>query len=319
MPDPVDQMRALLGRPFQVVAGKGGVGRTLIATALALRAARAGERVLLLEVSANDNATRYLGVEPAVDTPREVLPNLWLCRMTPAGALREYALLILRFRALYNLVFENRLVKYLLRSIPSLSEVTLMGKAWFHSTEQGKDGRPRFTRIVLDAPATGHAITMLSVSRVVADTVPQGVLKAAAEKMAALVESETDTCLHLVALPEEMPVNEALELSAAAGTKLRMARGVAFMNRWHPPLLRAEDQEPFERLAKEASPKLAPYLDAAQIRLLREKIERAHGERLAREAGMPVQVIAEAPADIPDPALLERVLEELDRALGARP
>ncbi len=137
--------------------------------------------------------------------------------------------------------------------------------------------------------------------------------------MADLVESETDTCLHLVALPEEMPVNEALELSAAAGTKLRMARGVVFLNRWHAPLLRAEDQEAFGRLAQLASPKLAPYLDAAQIRLLREKIERAHGERLAREAKMPVQVIAEAPADIPDPALLERVVEEIDRALGARP
>ncbi|MFO0722519.1 MAG: ArsA-related P-loop ATPase [Myxococcota bacterium] len=319
MGDPRDDIRARLARPFQVVTGKGGVGRTLISCALALRAARSGERVLLVEVSANDNATRYLGVEPAVDTPKEVLPNLWLCRMTPAGALREYALLILRFRALYNLVFENRLVKYLLRSIPSLAEVTLMGKTWYHSTEQLKDGRPKYSRIVFDAPATGHALTMLSVSRVVADTVPPGVLKTAAEKMAALIESETGACLHVVALPEEMPVNEALELSRAAETTLHTPAGVAFLNRWHAPLFRPEDAAVFQRLKADPSPKVRPYVEAAEIRLLRQKIEEEHTARLIREVNMPILSIEEAPADIPDPALLERVVEQIEQGLGGAP
>jgi anion-transporting ArsA/GET3 family ATPase len=100
--DPLS-VRELLARPFQVVAGKGGVGRTLLASSIALRSARGGDRTLLIEVNAPDTAARMLGVTPSIDEPRQVLDNLWHCRMTPAGALKEYALLVLKFRALYNL------------------------------------------------------------------------------------------------------------------------------------------------------------------------------------------------------------------------
>src|SRR5687768_12310316 len=138
-PDP----RALserFDRRVQIVGGKGGVGRTAVSCALALRSAQLGKRTLLLEVDAPDSAAAFLGVAAAVDEPRQVLDNLWLCRMTPVGALREYALMVLKFKALYNLVFENRMVKYLLRSIPSLGEFTMLGKTWFHTTEQLGDG-----------------------------------------------------------------------------------------------------------------------------------------------------------------------------------
>ncbi|MEL6189004.1 MAG: ArsA-related P-loop ATPase, partial [Myxococcota bacterium] len=234
-----ERVRTLLDRPVQVVAGKGGVGRTTLAVALALRASRAGQRTLLLEVDAPDSATRALGADPAPDTPREIENQLWVCRMTPPGALKEYALLVLRFRLLYRIVFENDLVKYLLRSIPSLAEVTMLGKAWWHATQDRRnDGRLRFERVIIDAPATGHAVTFLSVARVVADVAPAGVMKDQAEEMARMVE---DAIMHVVALPEEMPVTEGLELFGAVPERLRIGKGLAILNRMTPGRLRPDD------------------------------------------------------------------------------
>lgn len=318
-----------LSRRVQVVAGKGGVGRTAVSCALALRSARAGQRTLLLEVNAPDNAAAFLGVAPAVDEPREVVNNLWLCRMTPEGAMREYALMVLKFKALYNLVFENRMVKYLLRSIPSLAEFTMLGKTWFHTTEHLPDHKePKYERIIVDAPATGHAITFLSVARIVADVTPKGVMKKAAERMAAMVESD-DTCLHVVTLPEEMPVNEGLDLLTAAKERLRMSPGLGIVNRMLPPLGDDPERALVRRLFGEnGAPAVEPYLEAAVLRLDREDLQREHAVRFVEESKLPpvelydydaLQAMdplpherhAENPAQV---EWLDRIVETLDRA-----
>lgn len=293
---------------MQVVAGKGGVGRTTVAAALALRSARDGHRTLLLEVDAPDAAARVLGAAPAVDAPREVENNLWLCRMTPAGSLKEYALLVLRFKALYRLVFENELVKYLLRSIPSLAELTMLGKAWWHATQETRrDGKPRFERVIVDAPATGHAITFLSVARTVADVAPPGILKHKAEEMAADIEQ---AALHVVALPEEMPVNEGLDLFRAVPERLRITPGVAILNRRTPRLLRPGEEALLERIAE--APAATPYVAAARRRLDREQLEREHEARFFSGVEQPRVVLSDRPG--PDRPRLEAVIEAFDRA-----
>lgn len=279
--------KELLEVPVQVVAGKGGVGRTTVAAALALRASRAGHRTLLLEVDAPDSAARALGVKPAPDAPREVENNLWLCRMTPAGAMREYALLILRFRLLYRLVFENDVVKYLLRSIPSLPEVTMLGKTWWHATQEKRSGGgPRFDRVIVDAPATGHAITFLSVARTVADVAPKGIMKDRATDMAEMVEGAV---MHVVAVPEEMPVNEGLELFHAIPERVRIRRGLAILNRRSPPLLAEGERALLAELRRDT--RLEPYLDAAERRLEREALEAGHAQRFFEGTGQPGLVV----------------------------
>lgn len=311
-----DTIRALLERPLQVVAGKGGVGRSALSTAIALRAARAGRRTLLLEVHSSDNCARMLGVEPAPDEPREVLNRLWLCRMTPQGSLREYALLILKFRALYNFVFENPLVKYFLRSVPSLGEFTMAGKAWFHSVEKLPSEQPRYDCIVLDAPATGHAITFLSVSRVVADTVPKGIMKNAAENMAGWFEDRERSCLHVVATPEEMPVNEALELVQAARGRLRMTPGLAILNRVLPPMFDQRDEAALDALDGLAAPSLAPFLSAARQRRAWQGWQAECRERLGRASGLPRLDVPELGVVTIDREAIDRIVGALDAAAG---
>jgi anion-transporting ATPase len=311
----------MLARPFQVVAGKGGVGRTVVASALALRASRQGMRTLLLEVNAPDNAAQALGVPASVDEPRKVLDDLWLCRMTPRGSLREYALMVLKFKALYNLVFENRLVKYLLRSIPSLAEFTMLGKVWYHSEERLSDGSPRYERIIVDAPATGHAITFLSVARTVADIVPKGIMQEASEKMAELIESKERSCLHIVCLPEEMPVNEALDIAKASTRRLRMTPGVGVVNRMLPPLVEKEDEREFARLEAKAvgDEDLARFVTAAKRRLDREAWQAGYAERFARESRMPTMLLPDLGPTTPDRKWIEALAGEIDRAAGTRP
>ncbi len=302
-----------LDRQFQVVLGKGGVGRTLISCALAKRAADAGRRTLLLEVDAPDSAARQLRVRPAIDHPREVLNNLWLCRMTPAGAMKEYALLTLRFETLYRLVFENRLVKYFLRSIPSLGEFTMLGKAWHHATEAWSHGAgPRFERVIIDAPATGHAITFFSLARLVADVAPPGRMAEASTAMAELVEDHARTCFHLVTLAEEMPVNEALELNAASRSRLKMAPGIAVVNRRWSPLLRPEEAVWIRGAAGVADETLAPYLGVARRRLIREASQQTHIDRFVREVGMPWMAVPERPADEVGHGFVDEVGRRLD-------
>lgn len=308
-----ESAQPLLDRRFQVVAGKGGVGRTLVSSAIAVRAARSGRRTLLLEVNAPDSCAQVLGVAPAVDTPREVMSDLFLCRMTPEGSLREYALLVLKFKALYTLVFENRLVKYLLRSIPSLGEFTMLGKAWYHAEERLPDGELKYERVIIDAPATGHAITFLSVARTVADITPPGPMKEAAERMAQLVESK-DGALHVVTLPEEMPVNEGLELLHAGRQKLRMTPGVGFVNRRLPPLLEPGEAGVVEALDPSA-PGLEPYLKAVKGRRAREAFQAAHEARFRQDAAVPVITV---PDFGPGPPDLERVVARLQEREGPR-
>lgn len=309
-PEERARIRTLLERRVQIVAGKGGVGRTTLALSLALRASRAGHRTLLLEVDGPDSVTRALGVEPAPDAPREVENRLWVCRMTPPGALEEYALLVLRFKLLYRLVFENDLVKYLLRSIPSLAEVTMLGKAWWHATQDRRgDGRLRFDRIIIDAPATGHAITFLSVARTVADVAPAGVMKDQAEEMARMVE---DAAMHVVALPEEMPVTEGLELFRAIPDRLRIGKGLAILNRRTPNRVRPEDASFLDALESDEAAR--PYVVAARRREAREALEAEHRTRFFTEAERPAVVVAEVAEEGRD--RLERVLEAVDHAAG---
>lgn len=316
--DAVDraQVRAALEKPFQVVLGKGGVGRSVVAAALALRASHLGKRVLLLEVNAPDSTARLLGVAPAPDDPREALNNLWICRMTPTGAMREYALLVIKFKAVYHVVFENRLVKYLLRSIPSLGEFTMLGKAWYHATERRPDGRPRFDQIIIDAPATGHALTFLSGARAVADTVPAGPMKSEAERMAALVEDPRRACFHLVTLPEEMPVSEARELYRAARDRVRMHPGLGIMNRMRARVFSAAEERLVAAVHAEADPVLAPYAQAAAREVRRHAAQEGYRREFQALTSGPVVVLPELEEEDIGPRELELLLRALDAAAG---
>ena len=150
--------------------------------------------------------------------------------VTPHEAMREYGLMVLKFRTIYDAVFENRLVRYFLRVVPSLAELVMLGKI-LHEARAEERGRPRWDLVIVDAPATGHAVQLLRVPAALVDTVPGGPLRHDAEWMQELLVDPARTSLAIVTLPEEMPVNEAIELDAEVRSVLGIHRGALVRER----------------------------------------------------------------------------------------
>ena len=119
--------------------------------------------------------------------------------------------MILKFQSVYEMVFENRVTRAFVRAIPGLDDYTLLGKAWFHTTETQR-GRPVWDTVVFDMPASGHSLSMLRIPSVILDTVPEGPLTRDARTIRDLLRDRTRTQVVLVTLAEEMPVNEAIDL-----------------------------------------------------------------------------------------------------------
>src|SRR5690349_8630613 len=116
----------LFERQLHFVSGKGGVGKSAVSVALALRFVGDGKKTLLVQVNAQDSHSRLLETAPITPELREVEKDLYVVNTTPADALREYALLTLKLELLYKAVFENPLTKTFLRFVPSMAELTML-------------------------------------------------------------------------------------------------------------------------------------------------------------------------------------------------
>ena len=116
-------MSYLLDRRLWLVSGKGGVGKSTTAAALALASARAGRRTLVCEVNADERIAPLLGHAPVGPEVQKLEEHLWAVNLRPAESMREYVLMTLKLEALYKAVFENRLVRSFVRFIPSLQEL----------------------------------------------------------------------------------------------------------------------------------------------------------------------------------------------------
>lgn len=313
----------MLNRRFVVIGGKGGVGRTTVAAALAALLARKGHRVLLAHVRTKQHVHRMLGCDELDEEIREVLPNLFAVNMTPAAALRERGLMVLRFKAVYRAVMENRLVKYFLRAIPSLDEYAMLGKAWYHTTEVLDDGRPRFDTVILDGPATGHLVTMLRIPQVIVDTVPDGPLTADARLALELLRDPRRTLMWIVTLAEEMAVTEAVDLHESASGDLGVHVERVVVNAVYPDTLERDPElaAGLDQLSR------SPDLDAALVSMVaaartissRRSINRIQIERLARQINLPRVEVPHLFRSELDPEALERVSAALEASLQRHP
>lgn len=304
----------LLDRRLVVVTGKGGVGKSTVSAALALVAARAGKRVLVCEVNAQERVAPLLGAPPSGPVVREVLPGLSTVNVTPHEAMREYGLLVLKFRTIYEAVFENRLVRYFLRVVPSLAELVMLGKI-LHEARAEEDGRPRWDLVVVDAPATGHAVQLLRVPSALVDTIPGGPLRRDADWMEAMLVDPARTAVAIVTLPEEMPVNEAVELDAQIRGVLGMHRAALFVNAMPQARFTAEEGARLEALA-DGPPPLGPAARAA--RLHARRAEQAARYLARAEAALDVQatVIPLLPLVDWGREAVERVADAIAAAAG---
>jgi len=221
------------------VSGKGGVGKSSVAAALALRYSEEKADTLLVEFNAHLPVASLLGGLPSAE-PELVQPHLWTLNLQFQSALKEYALSLLKYEPLYRAVFENRWTRQLLGFIPSLQELVLLGKLLHHARQTTPEGAFRFDKIVVDAPSTGHVTRLLALPAVLLETVPPGALAQEAQWMKALLHSPATAAL-LVSLPSEMAVQETLELCQALQEEVHMDVAALLLNRFVPPLFSQEE------------------------------------------------------------------------------
>ncbi len=281
-------MSDLLDRRFLLVIGKGGVGKTTVSAALALAAARRGKRVLVAMCNTRERLSHLLEVPPIGEDVVGVLPHIDAVNMTPASALEEYGMIVLKVRTLYKAIFENRVVASFLRGVPGIEAWSMLGKAYFHATIPRDDGRPQYDLVILDAPATGHGLDMLRVPRVIMDVAPPGLLRREAERAWALFEDPVRSGIVLVTLPEDMPTNETIELHAAITRELRLPVAKIVVNGVFPRLFPDAERATLAGLpaALPAGSPLTSLAASARARALREAVQEESLARLA--AALPV-------------------------------
>lgn len=297
---------SLLDRRLLVNIGKGGVGKSTLTAAMAVAASFRGKRVLVCEVRTRERMSSLLGAPPvgsAIGRLREGIDGVVL---EPKEAMREYAMMQLRHRALYQAVFENRWVSKFLGFLPSLPELVMLGKALFHVREG------RWDLVLLDSPATGHGITFLGVPQALRNTLPSGALRSEADWMHDLLVDPETTAINLVTLPEELAVNETRELAERTESSLGMSLGWLFLNRHVAGRFSREECDAL--LGGLGSPVLDAAAQAAAIHRLRSELSARYEEEL-RSLGLPLLPI---PWLHPEEELGPASVEEIAALLEAR-
>jgi anion-transporting ArsA/GET3 family ATPase len=203
--------------------------------------------------------------------------------------MREYGVMVLKFKTIYDAVFENRLVRYFVRVVPSLAELVMLGKI-LHEARARDQGRPRWDLVIVDAPATGHAVQLLRVPSALLDTVPAGPLRKDAEWMDAMLVDPAHTTLAIVTLPEEMPVNEAIDLDAQVRSVLGIHRGALFVNAMPEERFAPDEAARLARLA-EAPPPLGPAAQAGRLHAVRSEQAARYLERARAALDLPTVVV----------------------------
>jgi anion-transporting ArsA/GET3 family ATPase len=276
----------MIDQRFIIVAGKGGVGRTTLAAALASCFARKNLRTLLASADAHEkNLGRIFG-RPIGTQRTRVSENLEVVHIKPMDSIKEYALMLLKLRYLQQLLTGTRVMQSFVANIPGIAEWAVMGKVTYHLIEK-HNGRYLYDRVILDAPPTGHSLSLIKIPGYIAEVVRTGPLNAVATERLRLVTDPLTTGILVVTIPEEMAVSEALDMNDAITRDLGVPVLGALVNRTIAPLFTPEEQRALRDLAARAP--RSDAVRAAQFRVSRTGLQARQVERISKS--MPVTII----------------------------
>jgi anion-transporting ArsA/GET3 family ATPase len=286
-----------------VVTGKGGVGKTTVAAALGLVAARRGQRTIVAEVARRDDVSRALGGEGIQE--EELAPGLHHLSIDPERAMELYLTDQLP-SALAELLSSSRTFTYLAAATPGMRELLTVGKVWELAQEDRRaPGARPYDLVVLDAPATGHGVAILSAPRTFARTARVGRIARQGRTIDAMVTDPARTGVIAVARPEEMPVTETLSLQDALRDEVGLEVGLVVANAVLPQRFSAA-----EAVALGGAPD-GPEVRAARHAGARARAQRTQLRRLRRGARAPVATLP----FVFDGDPMAQLARELERAL----
>jgi anion-transporting ArsA/GET3 family ATPase len=280
----------LLNKRLVFVTGKGGVGKTTVSVALGLRAAAEGKRTIVCEVSSQENASRIFEHAEVGFHEVQMAENLWSISIDPDESMREYVLLQLKVRAMRDLLFRSRIFSYLAAATPGLKELVTIGKIWelAQLDRKVKSGR-KYDLVIVDAPATGHGIGFLQTPRTFAAIARVGPIHSQAQRLDRFITNHELTGTAIVALPEEMPVNESAALEHDLRAEVGIAVDRVYMNGLYPERFSNSEAERLADLAEREDGAVRAAARAALSEHGRARSQRAQLARLRRRVSTPVK------------------------------
>ncbi len=276
----------LLDRRLLFVTGKGGVGKTSVAAALADLGARAGKRTLVCEMDAKGALAATFDTTPLEFEPRQIEPRLYAMAMNTEDSLREYLRLFVKLPLVGRIGPLARTFDFVADAAPGVKEILAVGKLAYEARERHYD------LVVVDAEASGHIVAQIGAPRVIRELVQVGMVRDQTSWLTRILEDPAMTGVAVVTTPEEMPVTEAIDLV----TRLKREAGVAVSamvaNRVLPALFDRRQAEVVDRLPEAedllvaaAGPGVRQVLAAAHVTEARRRVGSKHLERL--RAGIP--------------------------------
>jgi anion-transporting ArsA/GET3 family ATPase len=277
-------MEALLrDRRLLYVTGKGGVGKTTVAAALGMAAAEAGRRTIVCEVADQDRVSRAFRREGVVpETEVRLADNLWAITIDPTRALEEWLGKQVGGVGL-KVLARSSAFQYFVAAAPGAKELITIAKVWELTQPSRWDSRNRtYDLVVVDAPASGHGLAMLTTPGTFGEIARVGPIRRQAFKVRDLLRDPEQTGYVAVALPEEMPVNETLELERRLPEAVGSQLEAIVVNGMWPERFSATDAETL-RAAGDGT-----IVQAALTSYERARAQRSHLRRLRRAASAQV-------------------------------
>ncbi len=271
-----------------IVAGKGGVGKTTVTATLAVAAARAGRNVLIVDVEGKSGlATAFnrpgLGYEE-----QELAPGIRGRTLTPDAALRDW-LEGNGLKRISKRLVQTGALDVIATAVPGMKDILVLGKV--KGLEQSRDA----DLIIVDAPAAGHALTFLTSAQGLLDAVAVGPVRKQAADVVEMLSDPTRCQVVLVTLPEETPVNEAVDTAFAIEDRVGVRLGPVVVNGCYPEL--ALPASSATAAAAQADARLidvfvsdqeaSDLAAAAAFRAERTEIQLAQADRLADALPLP--------------------------------
>ncbi|HWH33424.1 MAG TPA: ArsA-related P-loop ATPase [Egibacteraceae bacterium] len=242
----------LFGARLLIVTGKGGVGKSTVAAALALAGVRTGRKTCLVEVESRQTMSQLFATQPWDFTEREFRPGLWGLSVDPEASLAEYLDLFYGAGRLSKLVVGSSAVQFATTAAPGVKDVLLIGKVKEMEQRRTADGRFVYDLIVLDAPPTGRIVNFLRAPEAAGELVGVGPIRQQAQSVVDMLVDPRRTRLELVTLLEEMPVQETLE-AVAHLAELGVTLGPVIANRVEPPRVDAAQRKALARASAPAA------------------------------------------------------------------